>query len=132
MDLVISHIQQQTMRVLGLKETQMPRAEQGFFEMGMDSLTSVEFKTRLEADFHCALPTTLVFEFPNILSLAEYIGRKVMGWDREEAEISESGSNQSLEREIEESTVDVGQLSEQEMEDLINQEWAELGLENDE
>jgi hypothetical protein len=46
---------------------------QGLFEMGMDSLMSVELKTRLEKSIGKPLPSTLTFNYPTIAELTEYI-----------------------------------------------------------
>jgi acyl carrier protein len=44
-----------------------------YFDLGMDSLLSVEFRNRLQQTFTIALPATLAFEYPTIETLAEYI-----------------------------------------------------------
>ena len=45
----------------------------GFFEAGMDSITSVELKSRLEAVLGAHLPATAAFEHPTIAALAQYL-----------------------------------------------------------
>ena len=59
--------------VLGLPMSQPLDFEQGFFELGMDSLMAVEFKKRLEFALGCALPRTVAFEYPNITELAAHL-----------------------------------------------------------
>ncbi len=56
----------------------LPRAkpidpEQGFFDLGMDSLTSVELKTRLEAILGRRLPSTLAFDYPTLATLTGFV-----------------------------------------------------------
>jgi acyl transferase domain-containing protein/acyl carrier protein len=46
----------------------------GLFEMGMDSLMSVELRARLERVFARKLPSTLTFNYPNVNALAGYLG----------------------------------------------------------
>jgi myxalamid-type polyketide synthase MxaE and MxaD len=51
--------------------------ERGFFELGMDSLMSVELKTRLEKRFGARLPATLTFNYPTVAAVAEYLRGRV-------------------------------------------------------
>jgi myxalamid-type polyketide synthase MxaE and MxaD len=44
-----------------------------YFDLGMDSLLSVEFRNRLQQTFSIALPATLAFEYPTIETLAEHV-----------------------------------------------------------
>jgi acyl transferase domain-containing protein/acyl carrier protein len=48
-----------------------PRAK--YFDLGMDSLTAVEFRNRLQHTFAITLPATLAFDYPTIETLAESI-----------------------------------------------------------
>jgi hypothetical protein len=50
-----------------------PSHEAGLFEMGMDSLMSVELKRRLERGFGAPLPSTLTFNYPNIRALVGFL-----------------------------------------------------------
>ncbi|WP_413206149.1 type I polyketide synthase [Rhodospirillum sp. A1_3_36] len=46
---------------------------QGFFDMGLDSLTAAELKRRIDGRFGCALPSSAVFDHPNIATLAAHL-----------------------------------------------------------
>jgi acyl carrier protein len=65
-------------RVLGVEPGRPIDPEKGLFEMGMDSLMSVELKTRLERLAGRPLPSTLTFNYPNVSSLARFIGEVVL------------------------------------------------------
>jgi acyl carrier protein len=67
--------------VLGLPMSQPLDFEQGFFEMGMDSLMAVEFKKRLEFALGCTLPRTLAFEYPNLTELAAHLAEPFLARD---------------------------------------------------
>ena len=45
----------------------------GFFELGLDSLMSVELKRRLEAAVETSLPSTLTFNYPNVAALTGFL-----------------------------------------------------------
>jgi acyl carrier protein len=47
--------------------------QQGFFEIGMDSLTSMELKNRLQKSLHMNLPNTLTFDYPTTDAVIEYV-----------------------------------------------------------
>lgn len=81
LSVLIAYIQSEVAKVLRLEASKLPNPQQGFFDMGMDSLMGVELKNRLEASFGVSLPVTLTFEFPTIKDVAGYLARKVMGWE---------------------------------------------------
>jgi acyl transferase domain-containing protein/acyl carrier protein/ribosomal protein S18 acetylase RimI-like enzyme/protein-L-isoaspartate O-methyltransferase len=47
--------------------------EQGFFDMGMDSLTATDLRNRLQQAFACSLPPTLTFKYPSVQALAAHL-----------------------------------------------------------
>jgi acyl carrier protein len=67
------YLQTEVGKVLGLPPAQYPRPQQGFFDLGMDSLMSVELKNRLESNLAITLPATVIFEYPTIQVLAQHI-----------------------------------------------------------
>lgn len=50
-----------------------PSHDAGLFDLGMDSLMSVELKRRLERGLGTSLPATLAFNYPNIRALASFL-----------------------------------------------------------
>ncbi|MDZ8033648.1 SDR family NAD(P)-dependent oxidoreductase [Nostoc sp. DedSLP04] len=71
-------LQKEVARVLGLPIEELPALEQGFFELGMDSLTAVELRDRLNQLLGVNLPSTLSFDFPNIERLTHYLATDVL------------------------------------------------------
>jgi myxalamid-type polyketide synthase MxaE and MxaD len=59
-----------------------------YFDLGMDSLLSVEFRNRLQQTFAIALPATLAFEYPTIETLAEHIDELLADRFRSDAVVS--------------------------------------------
>jgi acyl transferase domain-containing protein/acyl carrier protein len=47
--------------------------ERGFFDLGMDSLVSVDLKGRLEIAFGMSLPNTVTLDYPSVTALAAYV-----------------------------------------------------------
>ncbi len=59
--------------VLGLTSETAVDRHQGFFQMGMDSLTSMELRHRLQSAFNSSLAATVIFKYPTVASLAEHL-----------------------------------------------------------
>lgn len=57
------------------------RARQGFRELGMDSLMSVELRNRVERLLGCSLVSTLAFDYPNVEQLGDYLLEEVVRFD---------------------------------------------------
>lgn len=74
--LLFNHIRSQVDEVLGVRTTSSSSARQGFFEMGMDSLTAVELKNRLRTSLGCNLPSTIAFECPTIDALVDHLAKE--------------------------------------------------------
>ncbi len=72
------HVASRVAAVLALPASATIHLRQGFFDMGMDSLTSVELRNRLEADFGCTLPPTLAMDYPNVNALADHLATQVL------------------------------------------------------
>jgi myxalamid-type polyketide synthase MxaE and MxaD len=72
-ELLRSFIRQEVAIVLGLGAESLPDLRTGFFELGMDSLTSLQLRRRLEGALGRQLPTTVAFKYPTIESMASYL-----------------------------------------------------------
>ncbi len=70
---LVTYLQTEVGKVLGLSPTQLPSPQTGFFDMGMDSLMMIELRNRLETALEQPIPTTAFFEHPTIAALANYL-----------------------------------------------------------
>lgn len=73
--LVARLVREQLGHVLGLAVDQVVEGKRGFFELGLDSLTAVQLRNRLQDKIGSALPVTLILENPSPDKLAEYLLR---------------------------------------------------------
>ena len=78
-----AHVRSELQRVLALEaeEAQGLDPEQSFRDLGMDSLTAVELRNRLQAQVGRPLPATVAFDYPNIDALSTYLLRDALGLD---------------------------------------------------
>lgn len=70
-ELVRSHVA----AVLAYPDVNSVDADQGFSELGFDSLTVVELRNRLDQAIGLRLPATLAFDYPTATALAEHLLR---------------------------------------------------------
>ena len=45
----------------------------GFFDLGLDSLSALELRNALQADFGTTLPTTIAFQHPTVEALGAWL-----------------------------------------------------------
>ena len=86
-DLIVDAVSAEVAAVLGLGRNEIVAPEMGLFELGMDSLMSVELKRRLERVAQRPLPSTLTFNYPNVVALAGFLGRELNGAEAAPARI---------------------------------------------
>jgi acyl transferase domain-containing protein/acyl carrier protein len=70
-------VQSQAALVLGHPAQAVPRT-QGFVQLGIDSLGSLELRTRLEQALQCPLPNTIAFDYPSVEALSAYLMAEVL------------------------------------------------------
>ncbi|ALF53425.1 polyketide synthase family protein [Nostoc piscinale CENA21] len=108
---LIEHISSQVAKVLG-RNLSNRDMELGFFELGMDSLTAVELRNRLQNSLKCSVPANLAFDYPTVAKLANYLALQIFPLDVDQ----EFASSQSKD-------------SEQfQLVNLENSDWVELEL----
>ena len=76
--LLHGYIRAQVAEILGFASADRIDPSQGFFKMGMDSIMTVQLRTRLEASLGCSLPPTVAFEYPTVDGLTKYLTETVI------------------------------------------------------
>jgi myxalamid-type polyketide synthase MxaE and MxaD len=72
-EVALDFLRDEVARALGIQPTVSVDIDQGLFEMGMDSLMSLELKGRIEEAVGTDLPSTLTFNYPTISALADFL-----------------------------------------------------------
>ena len=75
--ILLEHLRNQIGKILGQREATALQRTTGFFEVGMDSLTSIELRNRLQNSLGCVLPMTLAFDYPTLDRLADFLMQKL-------------------------------------------------------
>ncbi len=78
-EMLLGHVNDQVVKVVGLAAGQAIDPRQPLNELGLDSLMAVELRNLLGASLNVqpALPATLVFDYPTIDDLTDYLGRGI-------------------------------------------------------
>ena len=76
--ILAGEVRRQVAAILGFASDAEIDSRQRFFDAGIDSLTAIELKNRLSAAVGSNLRSTLIFDFPTVTSLTEYLGREVL------------------------------------------------------
>jgi acyl transferase domain-containing protein len=74
--LLMEHVRVEAARVLGAEPSRL-EPQQGFFQMGMNSLMSIELKKHLETSLRHGLPSTIAFEYPTVDALTGFLAKEV-------------------------------------------------------
>ena len=72
-------LREELARALRLKSPDHVKPRQRLFDLGMDSLTSVELGSRMQAVLGIRLPSTALFDFPTVEALGNYLVDAVFG-----------------------------------------------------
>ena len=117
---VIEHVRQLTAQVLGAELADVPDVTQPLNELGFDSLMALDLTQLIGQSTGSQPPATLLFNYPTIAALAEYLG-EALGGQQALAEAKEE-TDEILAR----VTQEVGQLSDEEVESMLAAELDEL------
>jgi len=111
------HIRSRIAKVLGLTSSEDVEPRQSLFEIGMDSLMAVELKNALETELGRSLRSTLVFDYPTVESLSDYLTGSVLSADESATSVKED--TKDIQSEI---LSEIEQLSEDKLEAAIDDE----------
>ena len=121
--ILTTYIQRDVATVLGRDRSQIIDPQLGFFDMGMDSLMTLELRNRLQVSLGHTLPSTLTFEYPTIEALVGYLIGEVLSL--ESSSPSDAESQRETDARVEVLT-EIEGLSNNELEALIDEELAAL------
>jgi len=60
-------------RILGWGAEQSVPSDKGLFDLGVDSLSAVDLKNRLQNSLRIKIPATLVFDYPTVTAMVEFL-----------------------------------------------------------
>ncbi|ETR74507.1 MAG: hypothetical protein OMM_06281 [Candidatus Magnetoglobus multicellularis str. Araruama] len=69
----MNHIQFRITEILKSEDSNLIDINKPIFDMGFDSLMTIEFKDILQSDLGCELPATLLIDYPSVELLTNYL-----------------------------------------------------------
>jgi len=117
-DLLAGLVAKETRHVLGLTGDDTLDPDRGLFDLGMDSLMSVQLKERLQRSINRSLPATLTFTYPTVNALTEFLLIQVLNLSGAAEVASRSETIQAADT--------LSELSEDEIKDLLSEELSSL------
>jgi acyl transferase domain-containing protein/acyl carrier protein len=85
MELLTSQVAGILVDILRLPSQDYVTLDQGFFDAGMDSLMSLEFRQRLSMEYDISLPPTVAFNYPTVGELIGYLSWDVLDIEFDDA-----------------------------------------------
>ncbi len=73
------YVRERLIATLGLAAHDSVSPHRGFAEMGMDSLMAIDMRNELVAGLGHSLPSTVLFDYPNLERLVHYLASEVLG-----------------------------------------------------
>ncbi|MDY6988819.1 MAG: SDR family NAD(P)-dependent oxidoreductase [Thermodesulfobacteriota bacterium] len=117
------HVRIQVAETLGMESPEEIDLHVGLFDVGIDSLMAVDLKSRLESSLGQALRSTLVFNYPTVKAMADYLADEVLPFD------FPSESHASIEKahhELGDDTDHLDSLSEEAMGQLLEEKLSRI------
>jgi thioesterase domain-containing protein/acyl carrier protein len=103
--LLAAHVCQQVAKVLGLASPEKIEPGQKLIDLGLDSLMAIEFRSHLQSSLKCSLPSTLIFDYPTIGALVNYLSEEVLLLSSNETATKGFGKNNIIIDESDNSTL---------------------------
>ncbi|MEM6331059.1 MAG: SDR family NAD(P)-dependent oxidoreductase, partial [Planctomycetota bacterium] len=76
-ELVVAHVRATLAAVLGIRDASAVQPTAAMFDLGLDSLTTIELKNTLHNDLQIELPPNVMFDFPTVERLAGELHRRL-------------------------------------------------------
>ncbi len=114
-ELLVDLVRRTAAEILGFDTPRSLNTQQGFFKIGMDSLMTVQLRTRLEASLDCSLPPTIAFEYPTIAQMVSYLVKNVL-------QSQDRALDQDSEVQVDEPDLELDDISEDDLLKLLDSE----------
>jgi len=87
--LILSYLQKTGSKIAGYEDDQHMDIDKPLIDAGFDSLMAVEFRNILNKALNTSLPATLIFDYPTLQHISDYILDEVLKLHHEDMDLSE-------------------------------------------
>jgi acyl carrier protein len=99
---LVEYLRTQVAKVLGAKTVDPIQSRESLFDLGIDSLMTIELRNILESELRVSLSATFVFDYPTIDVMARYLAPDLSNVKPDEVDLlSESEAEELLLQELE-------------------------------
>lgn len=127
-----AYVTAEVRRAMGVDASQTIEHDRGLFEMGLDSLMSVQLRSRLEAAISKSLPSTLIFNYPSIRTLTDFLADELSSSDNRASAVTPQDKAASVNGGRDEVADEIAHLSDQEVREQIASEVSAMQTRMDE
>jgi acyl carrier protein len=126
LELAITSVRKLAAKVMAMDQDNLPDPRRTLNELGFDSLTAVEFVNRVGQSIGQQISPSLLFDYPTLESLSQYVVRDLLQLDTatsssSEAEVTELDF-------LEKAATDVEEMSEEEMDAEVTRQIELLSI----
>jgi NADPH:quinone reductase-like Zn-dependent oxidoreductase/NADP-dependent 3-hydroxy acid dehydrogenase YdfG/acyl carrier protein len=125
-DLILAFVRQRVARVIGVENGDGLDPLVPFTNLGVDSLMAVEMRNALASSLGRQLPPSLIYDYPNISTLAAFVASELMGPSSSNQPAAKAPGADEADK-WEEAASRLDELSEREMADLLAAQLGALG-----
>lgn len=133
-DRLREHLRAAIAKVLGLRAADEIDARQGLIDMGFDSLMAIELRNHLAGTLAHQLPATLLFDYPTLNALANYLEQELFedeGTDAEPLEtitMDDDSMHSLAQPDLGDIDADLTELSDDEAASLLMDQLDKIGV----
>ena len=131
-DLLRDHLRAVITKVLGLHSAEEIDPRQGLIDMGFDSLMAIELRNHLATSLAHQLPATLLFDYPTLNALVNYLEQELFDSESMESEALETTAidDDSLSSRTQpvQADADITELSDDEAASLLTDKLDKIGV----
>ena len=125
--ILLTFVRAQIAKGLGLSSPEQVGLQQNFTDLGMDSLMALELSNFLKNSLGCSLSSTIVFDYPTLEALVDYLAESILNNELEETSTNTPETN-NHDLEVTQPETDLDDLSDSEAEALLMSKLDSLSL----
>jgi acyl carrier protein len=76
--MLLAHLRSLVAGALGMNDPTAVRADEALFDLGLDSLTSLEVRNQVQTSLQIDVPSTILFDYPTPNALADQLGKLML------------------------------------------------------
>ena len=120
-EILADYVMMQAATIMGLDGSKSLDVHRPLMEAGFDSLMAIELRNNLGNFVGKTLPATLLFSYPTIRSIAEYLAQELFLYLPEESRQESQDKDEGLAGIL----AEIEELSDEEVDDLLAREFSE-------